>query len=84
MTAGTFVLSEDIACTYMDLDALIETAGLTDKQYVLLMQMMDGYSIADISSVSGKDRKTLTESFNSAVKKICLRNLENWKTVYAE
>ena len=77
-------MSEDITCTYVDLDTLIETAGLTDKQYVLIMQMMDGYSISDISFISGRDRKTLTESFNSAVKKICLRNLENWKTVYAE
>jgi hypothetical protein len=77
-TSGAPVLSEDIACTYIDLDTLIETCGLSKLQRFVVDEAMKGYSVSDISSHHDMARQTADGALRAAIDKIVSKNNELW------
>lgn len=78
---GTFEpLAEPVRLTYLDLDRLIETSGLTEKQKQTVVLQMMGYKIPDIAeNMLGVDVTTARHYFYSAVEKICRQHDEEWR-----
>jgi len=58
-TAGVSLFSEPILCTYIDLEKLINTCGLSKMERVTVDYLMLGYSAADIADHLHKTRQTI-------------------------
>ena len=58
-TAGISLFSEPILCTYIDLERLIETCGLSAAERKTVDYLMLGYSTADIADHTNKTRQTV-------------------------
>lgn len=70
--------SEDVICTYSDLDVLISKAKLSPKETMVVEQMMAGYTLADIAERNGSCAQACRGMFNRAVEKIVHEHNENW------
>ena len=81
-TDGVFPLNEDVLCTYIDLDNLIDSAGLSDTERRIVDYLMQGYGISDIADVLGHARQTASILFDRAVEKIIARNNQVWDECY--
>lgn len=66
-------------CIYADLDSLIERAGLSENERLIVDLLMKGYIIADIAEYYGKSRQNVQILLKRAVKKIVKRNNEDWE-----
>lgn len=81
---GVFPLDEDVICTYMDLDRLIETAGLSETENKIVQYLMQGYAISDIAECLGHVRQTSETMFERAVEKIVAKNNADWVACYSD
>lgn len=79
MMQGAAPMSEPITVTYLDLDHLIETAGLTDAQKKTVDLLMCGWTEMDIAQQAGCTRERIVMLFRRAVKKIVQKNNEDWE-----
>lgn len=70
--------SEDIICTYADLDTLISKAKLSPGEKFVVEQMMAGYSLCDIAENYGSYAQSYRGMLNRAVDKIVAEHNENW------
>lgn len=82
-TAGVSQFSEPILITYIALEKLIGSCGMSPMEQKTVDYLMMGYSAADIADHLGKTRQTVETYFKRAVAKICERNDEMWHEVYA-
>ena len=78
-TQGTPSLNEDILCTYIDLDRLIQECGMSESQEWIVRELMKGYSLTDIAEQTDKRRSQVGAELADAVKKIQQQNNENWR-----
>lgn len=77
-------INEDVITTYIDLDNLIETCGLTVRQRFILEELMSGGKIQDVANFLKIDRKTLSESVDSSIEKIVRKNNEIWEACFRQ
>lgn len=70
--------SENVICTYADLDVLIANAKLSPGESFVVGQMMAGYSLTDIAEKYGSCAQAYRGMFNRAVEKIVAEHDENW------
>ena len=78
LSGGTPIFNEEISCTYMDLDRLIDTCGLSEHQMFVIKEIMKGYQMADIAREFGWHRQSVDAALKVAVEKIVRRNNELW------
>lgn len=76
--SGVPDFSEDVVCTYADLDILISKAKLSKGERFVLDQMMAGYSLIDIANKYGSCAQSYRGMFNRAVEKLVQEHNENW------
>lgn len=76
------MFSEPILVTYLDLERLMNTCGLSKMERETVDYLMQGYSAADIADHLCKTRQTIETMFKRAVAKICARNEETWRETY--
>lgn len=79
MMQGAAPMSEPITVTYLDLDHLIETAGLTDAQKNTVHLLMQGWTEVDIAEQAGCSRESIVMLFKRAVKKLVQKNDLDWE-----
>lgn len=65
--------------TYLDLDRLIETCGLTKGQKQVVDLLMDGYTESDIADMAGCARDRVAQVFQMAIEKITARENFLWR-----
>lgn len=75
-------ISEDIICTYADLDILIEKANLSGYQEKILSLYTEGYTEYEISEVIGISDTAVNKVLDTISKKISFINNESWKYDY--
>ena len=80
-TDGVFALNEDVICIYASLDSLIDRAGFSPAEEMIVKHLMEGYALADIAEHYGKTRQTFEVLFRRAVRKIVKRNNADWEEV---
>lgn len=69
---------DNIMFLYMDLDRLIYSAGLTDKNIELLELVMSGYTVSYIyNNFKGYNESATIKMFNRALDKIVDKNKRN-------
>lgn len=56
---------------YIDLEARIEAAGLTDKQLRVMRLLMDGYTVTDIAEKVRCSKASVSIHFKRALMQIC-------------
>ena len=76
---GVFPFSESVLCTYIDLDILIDSCGLTQYEKLIIKLIMRGHSAPDIAEKYQCSPKTVNKYLNIAIDKIIQKNNENWK-----
>lgn len=81
-TDGVPVFSELVVCTYLDLDRLIEQAGLSPGQRRVVDYLMRGYCGKDIADHLGVVQQNVPVQLQKAVKKIVAANRRNWEECY--
>lgn len=79
-----FPLNEDVVCTYIDLDMLIETCGLSQTEKLIVSYLMQGYGLSDIAEYLGHARQTSNEMFDRAVEKITAENNRRWEACHSD
>lgn len=77
-SAGIPDISENVICTYADLDKLIEKAELSNGERRVVNLLMEGYSLSDIAAENNGDPRAYRVMFQRAVKKIVHEHNENW------
>ena len=82
MSNGVFPFNEDVICVYVDLDRLIEKAGLSKSERKVVGQLMLGYTASDIAAHDHIARQNVNILLNRAVEKICAANNKSWKGIY--
>ena len=75
---GVFPFSEPVLCTYIDLDMLIDEAGLTRAEDKIVRWLMEGYMMSDIAEYYGTTARHVGILFKSAVEKICAADVHRW------
>lgn len=75
-------LFEPVLCTYIDLDTLIETCGLSDMQKLVVTRLMQGYSFEDVAEDMQCTHQTIRTHFQRAVNRIVNQNNESWMKTY--
>lgn len=75
---GVFPFSEPVLCTYIDLDILIDEAGLTKAEDKIVRWLMEGYRMNDIAEHHGTTARHVGILFRRAVEKICEANVHRW------
>lgn len=83
-TEGVFPLEDDVLCTYIDLDVLIEACGLSQMEQKIVDWLMQGYGLTDIAEVLGYVRQTADTMFDRAVEKIVSENNRRWLSCYSD
>lgn len=75
---GVVPMSEPISVTYLDLERLIDTGGLTDDETIVVERLMMGYTRTDIAEAMKWGTEKVSDLFTSAVEKIVERNEYEW------
>ncbi len=81
---GAFPLNDDVLCVYIDLDRMIDTAGLSPMEGQIVSLLMEGYALSDIADHFGHARQTAGVMFDRAVEKIVEANNAAWEAVYSD
>ena len=68
-------MSEPVTVTYMDLDRLIDTCGLSGEEMKIVDLLMRGWTKSDIDELLNIDSAAI---LNSAVDKIVEQNEYEW------
>lgn len=71
---------EEILCTYVDLDNLIDRVRLNEIQSKVLGLYMRGYDEIDVSEELNIKEVTVDSTINTICKKIVEENYEQWKS----
>lgn len=79
MSQGVAPMSEPITATYIDLDRLIDTCGLTDSERKVIELLMQGYTKSDIKDMAHVEMPVVTKLYDAAIEKIVERNNFEWK-----
>lgn len=80
--AGIFPFSEPVLATYIDLDRLIATCGLSNPQRRFVDMLMDGHTLSDIATLLGLTVQSVGMQYRRAIAKIVQRNNERWDSAY--
>lgn len=83
-TAGICEVNEPVTCLYIDLDRLIERAGLSRQQHQIVEWLMQGYSPADIANRMMVKLPSVTVQIKRLVQKIVQQNQHDWEAVYRQ
>lgn len=78
MSQGVAPMSEPVTVTYMDLERLIDTCGLTDDEKKIVELLMLGYTKIDIKDTTDFTMQNILALYNSAVDKIIEQNEYEW------
>lgn len=78
MSQGVTPMSEPVTVTYLDLDRLIDTCGLTDEEKRTVEMLMEGYTRGDIAELCDMATSEVRAVFKAAVDKIVERNEYEW------
>ncbi len=81
---GAFPMNDNVLCVYIDLDRLIDPAGLSPMEGQIVALLMEGYSLSDIADHFGHARQTAGVMFDRAVEKIVAANNTAWEAVYSD
>lgn len=73
---------EDVLCTYMDLDRLIDDCEFNERQIRLIRAVMDGYSTRDIDEVWGWSAGRAEKTLQAMTRRIMRENDRRWKRCY--
>lgn len=73
---------EDVLCTYMDLDKLIEDCEFNERQIKLIRAVMDGYSTRDIDEMWGWSDGRAEKTLQAMTRRIMRENDRRWKRCY--
>jgi DNA-binding NarL/FixJ family response regulator len=84
MTDGINLGGEPIICTYIDLEALIESCDFSPRERSVLDDLMYGYNSQDIADRFAITRQTVDVMFKRAVKKIVEENNRRWQAVHGK
>lgn len=76
------VMYEPVFCTYLDLDDLIETCGLSVGERRVIDALMEGHTITDIAEKNSCTKQTIEVQFRRGIRKITAQNTRNWLRVY--
>lgn len=82
MTDGINLGGEPIICTYIDLEALIDSCDFSSREKMILDDLMYGYASQDIADRLAVTRQTVDVFFKRAVKKIVEENNRKWHDTY--
>lgn len=77
--SGALPISEPVLVTYIDLDRLIATCGLSTLQRQVVDLLMEGYGIRDIAERLATTEKACNVHLSRAVSKIARKNNANWE-----
>lgn len=80
---GSIAFVDNVINTYMDLDALIESAGLSPAQHKVVKKLMAGWTSADIAEQANVLPQTINIHLKRAVEKIVEANEQRWE-LFAE
>jgi len=83
LSNGVFPFDEPVLTTYMDLDALIAATPLSKSERHIVGWLMKGHNADDIAEKMGTARQTVNVLFKRAVEKICNKDGDEWREVYA-
>lgn len=75
---GSLDFVDNIINTYIDLDRLINDAGLSDSQMRVIKKMMMGWTSADIAEAFNVQPQTIDVHLRRAVEKIVEANNKRW------
>lgn len=78
MMQGGVPMSEPISVSYLDLDRLIETCGLTESQRKVVDLLMKGWTEREIADEAKCTRDRVTKLLKRAVSKIIAQNDAEW------
>lgn len=79
---GGFGIMEDILCTYMDLDRLIDACEFDETQMNVIKAVMDGYSTRDIDDMRGWTSGRANNMLQAMTRRIMRENDRRWKQCY--
>ena len=75
---------EVVIATYIDLETLIEGAGLTEKQRKVVDLLMLGWSMNDICEEWQDTPQNIQQMFKRAVAAICAEHDRKWNEFYGQ
>ena len=78
LTPGSVPMSEPITVTYLDLDRLIDTCGMSESQRQVVAMLMQGYSKSDIAEMSHSTTDAVEKVLVRAIEKIIDQNEYEW------
>lgn len=82
VSQGIAPFSEPITVTYLDLDKLIDTCGLTRAERTVINTIMFGYSFNDVADSKNTSVQAVNQLFNRAVDKVVKRNNLDWQNFH--
>lgn len=75
-------MNTEAIALFQDLDELIRTANLNERQLKIIEMVQDGYSISQIAKrLKLKSTNTVSNAFKAACRKIVKKNLWDWRRV---
>lgn len=80
-TTGGMIFNESISAVYIDLDRLIQTAPLTNRQRAIIDLLMRGWTMQDISDETGVNPSGISHVFTRAVNTLVSHHKERWRSV---
>lgn len=83
-TAGIYDTGDPVINTFIDLDILLEKAGLTELEKLVADRLMYGYGFMDITEQTGKEYHEIRGAFKKVVAKIVRANNLAWEKCYAD
>lgn len=78
VSQGVCPFSEPITVTYLDLDELIETCGLSKLEHSVINRLMFGYGVVDIGEQLEMTPMNVNTLFNRAIDKVVKKNNEKY------
>ena len=82
-TTGVFLTGDPVLNTYIDLDILLDAAGLTKTERFIAKRLMVGYTIQDIAEMHNVAKSTVSTLYGRLVQKVVDENNRRWMAVYA-
>lgn len=79
---GSFGVAEEILCTYIDLDRLIDACHFDRPQRTLLNAVMEGYSLHDMDELYGWKDGCAENAVRAMTKRIVRQNDRQWKAFH--
>lgn len=75
-------MNTEAIALFEDLDELIKTAGLSERQLKIIEMVQDGYSLNQIAKkLDLKSTNTVSSTFKASCRKVVKKNLWDWRKV---